>query len=109
MLVRPKVLHYAARSCTLALSSVTLSKRNATKTTKIFSELPSVFLRPDGTTASPLGEWRAGPERTSSHMKLVVDFNVQRCFVISVRRLASQGTKQRGYSMRRAGDDCSFK
>lgn len=63
MLVRSKALHYAARSCTL----ITLSKRTATKTTKKFSELPSVFLRSDGTAASPLGEWHTGPERTPSY------------------------------------------
>jgi hypothetical protein len=64
MLVRSKALRHAARA---VLRPVAFSTRNTTKTTKSFSELPSVFLYPDGTAALPLGEWHAGPERTPLH------------------------------------------
>jgi len=68
MLARSKALHHAAKSCTLELGFATLFKRNATKTTKTFSELPSVFMCPDGTAALPLREWRAGLERMPMHV-----------------------------------------
>ncbi|KAG6850322.1 hypothetical protein H0H93_014897 [Arthromyces matolae] len=37
-----------------------------TKTTKSFVDLPSVYLKPDGSVAEPLEEWTSGPNKSAS-------------------------------------------
>lgn len=43
-----------------------------TKTKKAFADLPSTYVRPDGTVAEPLGEWLSGPDVSSSSCVLLL-------------------------------------
>ncbi|KAG5716617.1 MutS like protein [Termitomyces sp. T112] len=48
---------YEARAFSVALPPTPAK----TKTKKAFADLPSTYVRPDGTVAEPLGQWSSGP------------------------------------------------
>lgn len=58
---------------------VSSSEAKTTRTKKRYTELPKVWIRPDGTPATPLGSWAGGLETTSESIELDTEHQERTC------------------------------